>query len=125
MIEAILFNITFTCIIAIAFNLFVVESSDGLSFETVSALVDISMIVGLSFAYFYFSERITTDLLEICDIFYNALWYRLPARQQKLFMLAIQRGQREVRLTGLGLFDCSMPIFSRVCMHRFFISCSR
>lgn len=114
MMEAILFNMIFTCTVVIAFNLFVIESSDGYNFEMIIAFIDLSFMVGLTFAYFYLSEWITTDLLEIGDIFYDSPWYRLPTKHQKLLTLPIQRAGRELRLTGLGLFDCSLAVFSGV-----------
>lgn len=112
--EFILFNMTFTCTIIIAFNLFVVETNGVYSFETAIAFLDLGLVLGLTFAYFYLAEHITTDLLGIADIFYNSPWYRLGTKRQILFVLPIQRAQREMRLTGLGLFECSLVVFSKV-----------
>lgn len=112
--EVILFNITLTCIIVIAFNLFVIELNDDINIEVLVALTNMSVMVGLTFIYFYLAERITTDLLAIGEIFYNSAWDRLPANYQKLLVLPIQRTEREVRLTGLGMFSCSLFTFSSV-----------
>lgn len=105
---------TFTCVIAIAFNLFVFELNDSLNLECVIALIDLCAYPGLTFLYFYFSERITTDLEEIGGIFYSSTWYRLTTKHQKYLVLPIARAEREFRLTGLGMFYCSLPIFSSV-----------
>lgn len=113
---SILFVTTFTCTIALTFNLFVVELSDAFSFEIFVAVFDLYIVLGLTFAYFYLSERITTDLTGIGYIFYNAAWYELKSKQQKLFVLPIERAHKKVRLTGLGLFDCSLPVFASVCI---------
>lgn len=112
----ILFSSTLTCIIIIPFNLFVFEMNDTIDMELFAALLNMCVVLGLTFEYFYLVERITTNLLEIGDIFYNSLWYQLQAKQQQLFVLAIQRAGRELRLTGLGLFDCSLVVFASVCM---------
>lgn len=113
--ESILFITSFTCTITLTFSLFVMELRDTLSFETLIAVLDMSLIIGLTFAYFYLSERITTDLWAIGDFFYNATWYRLTAKRQTLFLLPVKRAQEKVRLTGLGLFECSLSVFATVC----------
>lgn len=115
--ELILFNITFTCIIGIAFNLSVIDLNDSLSLEIIVALADLLLILSLTLAYFYLSEWITSDLLEIGDIFYNAAWYRLPTMQQKLLIFPILRAGRPLHLKGLGFFDCSLALFASVIIY--------
>lgn len=114
MMGPIFFNVALTCIIVIACSLFVIESNDSLSFEIIVALLDMFSLVGLIFAYFYLSERITTNLMDIGNIFYHSAWDRLSIRQQGLLILPLQRAQREFRLRSVGLFDCSLPVFSSV-----------
>lgn len=109
-----LFNLTVTCVICIAFNLLVFELLDSLNVEVLVAFIDIGFVIGITFAYFYLAEWITFDLLSIGDHFYNSAWFQLPVKQQQLFVLVIQQAQRELRLKGLGLFDCSMGVFSSV-----------
>lgn len=104
----------FVCTVSIAFNLFVFESNDKFNMEMVTASVDLSFMLGLTFVYFYFSERITADLSEVGEIFYNSPWYQLPVKQQKLMTLPIQRAQRVFRLQCLGLCDCSLAVFASV-----------
>lgn len=111
--QLISFMLTMECSITIAINLFVIEISDNFMVLCV-ALIEITINVGITFVYFYFSERITTDLLAIGEHFYNSPWYRLSAKQQKLLMLPVLRAQCEQRLTGLGIIDCSMAIYSKV-----------
>lgn len=114
LMEWILFNTMFSCVIVIACNLFVIESNDALSYEIIVALIDTISLVGISSLYFYFSERITTNMSEIDNIFYHSAWYRLTPKQQSHLVLPIQRAQREFRLRGLGIFDCSLPVFLSV-----------
>lgn len=116
--ESVVFILTLTFSAIIAFSLFAIEQSVGFNFETLVAFMDLGVMFSVTFAYFFFSERITTDLSEIGEIFYYSPWYgRLTAKQQKLLVLILQRSQREVRLTGMGLFDCSLPIFKAVRIH--------
>lgn len=109
-----LFSITLTCTICIAFNMFVVELNDSLNIEMMVAFADFAAVIAITAVYFFHSEWITADLLEISDNFYNSPWYRLPVKQQKYLMLPIQRADRIYRMKSLGLFDCSLPVFVSV-----------
>lgn len=112
--EIILFNKAVMCIIAIALNLYAVELNDTLSLEAIIAIFDLYLILSLALVYFYFAEQITSDLLDIGDMFYNSPWYHLPIRQQKLLTLPIQRAARELRFKCLNIFDCSLAVFAAV-----------
>lgn len=115
MMQVILFIITMTCTINIAFNLFVLELNESFSFEMADASINMLVMLSLTFAYFYFSERVTVDLLRIDESFYNSAWYRLlTAKQQRRLVLPIQRAQRAFRLTCWGLIDCSLPVFLQI-----------
>lgn len=113
-IDVILFSVTFTCIAAITFNLLAVELNGSLNLEIIVSFGNLIRVGGITFLYFYLADWLTTDLLDIGDIFYESVWYQLPAQQQKLLGLPIQRAQRVMRLTGLGLFECSLPVFAGV-----------
>lgn len=114
MMEVILFNITFTCVICIAFNLLVVELNDSLNFEMLVAFADLGIVMSITAVYFFHSEWITCDLLEIGDNFYNSAWYQLPVEMQRPLKLPIQRADRVFRLRALGLFECSQAVFLSV-----------
>lgn len=114
LMEPILFNMAFTCIIVLACNLFVIEINDRMSFQIMTALIDTIAVVGLAFTFFYFSDSITIKLEEIGDIFFYSAWYRLPVKQQSLLIAPIQRAQRKIRLRCMGFFDCSLPVFLSV-----------
>lgn len=114
MMESVLFSMTFTCMVIIVFNLYVIELNDTLTFEIYCAFGNLAAGLALAFTYFFMSEWITSDLMQIGDHFYNSAWYQLPTKQQTLLVLPIQRAQRELRLSGLGLFDCSLEVFGQV-----------
>lgn len=112
--DVVSFMITAECSISIAFNLFVLEFIDNVVVKYM-AFLNISMNFEIVFAYFYLSERITTDLLSIGDLFYNSTWYQqLSAKQQKCLTVSMIRSQCEIRLTGFGIVDCSLITFSKV-----------
>lgn len=112
--ELVLLTSTVVCTISIALNLYALELNNTISAEAMDALFDLFLVVMLMFTYCYLSERVTADLFDIGDIFYNVDWFQLPVNQQRFLVLPIQRSQRELRLQGLGLFDCSLAIFSSV-----------
>lgn len=112
--KVVLFSMTFTCGIVIAANLVVFELNESFNLEIFVAFLDMVVEIVMTFAHFYLAEWITSDLLSIGDHFYNSAWFCLPLKQQKLLVLPIQRAQRELRLKGLGLFECSLPVFSMV-----------
>lgn len=110
----ILFSITLDCSVVLACDLFVLQLTASIDLESIVAFIDVANTVLITFSYFYLSEWITNDLLEIGDHFYAAPWYRLAAKQQRLVMLPILRAEREFRLKGLGFFDSSLAVFSTV-----------
>lgn len=114
MMEVTLFNITVICTICIAFNLLAVELNDSINLGLLIAFADMAFVMAITGVYFFHSEWITSDLLEIGDNFYNSAWYLLPVKQQRLLALPIQRAEREFRLKGLGLFECSQAAFLSV-----------
>lgn len=111
--ELIIITMTLTCTLIIALSLFVVEVN-CLRVETLFAFINITLIMMIMFTYCLLSERITSDLLEIGDVFYNSEWYRLPFKEQRLLVLPIGRAQRVFRLSGLGLITCSLAVFLTV-----------
>lgn len=115
MMKSIVFNTILTCVATIACNLIVIELNDSLSLEICVAFIDLIVIVGITFVYCFLAEWITTDLLQIGDILYNSPWYQvLSTNKQKLLILPFIRAGRELRLTGLGFFDCSLAVFAWV-----------
>lgn len=64
--------------------------------------------------YSRLSENITDDLFASGDLFYELPWYRLPLKLQKLYAMPIHRSQKEFRLSGLGIIECSMRVCASV-----------
>lgn len=111
----ILFAMTVSCTTGIALDLLAIEMNNYFGFGIMTTIIDLLLMLGIMFTYSCLSELISSDLIEIGDFFYNFAWYQLlPVEKQKLLVLPIQRAQREVRLSGLGLCDCSLEVFSKV-----------
>lgn len=102
------------CAATMAINLFALESSGLLSLRAISPIYQLLVILTTTFIYCYLSEALTTDLLEIGDLFYGIAWYRLPISAQSLLIPAIHHSQQEFRLKGAGLIDCSLFVFGKV-----------
>lgn len=66
------------------------------------------------YVYCYYSERVTERSFGIADIAYDTLWYKLPPKEQQLFVLIIVRAHKEFRMSGFGLIDCSLAQFIAV-----------
>lgn len=106
------------CVINIAFGLFSLDQTlDEFNSTAEHSIVSIFCMLSLALIYFYYADRLTVDLLEIGDVFYNLLWYKLPAQEQKLLIFPIRRAQQEFRLKGIEIFICSLQYFGTVCVH--------
>lgn len=112
--EGVLFVTMLLFAIITAMSLLALELSNALSLETLDAFFDTILMVGLVLGYCYLSECVTSDLLEVGDIFYNSAWYHLPAKQKRLLVVPIGRAQNVFRLKCLGFVDCSLTVFSSV-----------
>lgn len=112
--ELISFSMILACTLVIALNLLAIELNYAISIEMLNVFINFSLMLISTFMYCYLSECLTSDLLDIGDIFYNSAWYQLAVKEQRLSMLPIERAQRVFRLRGLGLFDCSLTVFSTV-----------
>lgn len=113
MSEVIFYQMLFSAIDLATFT-FAIDQTQGMSPSNATAVVGASTVLLPSFLFCLLSENITLRLHVIADAFYECSWYYLSAKYQKLFILPIQRSQKELRLNGLGLVNCSLEIFSRV-----------
>lgn len=100
--------------ITIAVFMFGTVSADPCSLRFFGSLVGVVNLVLQLTAYCNQSENVTSDLSATGDLFYHSLWYRLPIKLQKLYIIPIQLSQKEFRLTGLGMIECSLRIVATV-----------
>lgn len=113
-----LFFIFAICIIAIAFELLALDQAvqeqhfGEADFLNLSAFV-IHMIMLNVFCQY--SEKFTDRSYEVADMVYTEIfWYKLSIAQQKSLIFMIHRAQKQFRLKGYGIFDCSLDLFSKV-----------
>lgn len=114
LMSGIIFIVLLSCVLFLVLMLLKMDQFTTITYDSISifdALLTYSIIC---YVYCRFSENITSKSLEIGDIVYNSLWYKMPLKEQKLIILMIQRSQKEFRLSGLGLVDCSLATFLAV-----------
>lgn len=97
-----------------ACTLVVFDSSDKMDYGVFVALVGIITISLPTALHCNLSEQATSDMEGIGDAFSQCPWYYLPVKQQQMFILPILRSQRSYRMTGLGMFECSLATFLSV-----------
>lgn len=102
------------CAVLLAVYMTGLEKCDGFGTNFLLALRGLIVSIASAFNSCFLSERVTTTLDGVGGVFYGCGWYRLPVRRQKLLVVAIQRTQREFRMTGLGLVECSLRAFASV-----------
>lgn len=102
------------CAVSLAIYMVGIESNSNLSVSFLVSIVGLAGNLTPTYVCCFLSEFVTHKLSAIGDHFYDCGWYRLPAKQQRLFILPIRRGQLEFRMSGLGIVECSLSVFLSV-----------
>lgn len=113
-ISAVLFYELLLSAINLAWQLKVVAANSIFSILGITcflAAVSVSVPTAL---YCKVSESLTGDLERIEDDFYDCSWYCLSVKHQQMFILPIARAQREYRMMGFGMIECSLATFTSV-----------
>lgn len=98
----------------LAFFVVAIDANDVISSENASSLMAVLTILLPTYLFCNLVENVTVDLEVFADAFYECSWYNLSAKQQKMFLLPIQRGQADFRMTALHLVDVSLGLFLTV-----------
>lgn len=114
LLSAVVFGVLVTCIIFLALILFSLDQTDQINFALLLNLIGLSTYLSIAYIYSYFSDTMTANSYKIGDATYNSVWNRMSVEQQKAIMLIIRRSQKKIRLTGLGMVDCSLETFLKV-----------
>lgn len=112
--SGIVFNVLLCCVFFLVLIFLSLDQFTTMDFNFLVILDGLFIYLFICYVYCYFSENITTKSFEIGDIVYNSLWYEMSTKEKKAIVLMIQRSQKEFRLTGLGLVDCSLGQFLSV-----------
>lgn len=91
-----------------------VDETKGISPSNNIAVLRALTVVMPTFHFCMQSDNITGHLEMVGDDFYGCSWRRFSVRQQMLILLSVQRAQKQFRINGLGIVDCSLETFSVV-----------
>ncbi|XP_031636184.1 uncharacterized protein LOC116349071 [Contarinia nasturtii] len=58
-----------------------------------------------------YSTNVALKVCTVADVAFDAHWYSFPVADQKLFPLLIQRTQKQIRLSGYDIINCSRETF--------------
>lgn len=110
------------CALTVALSLSSLQTNDLVSYDTIVSTYELLWMLSIAFIYCFLSSQATAYLLKVKDSFYGCDWFMLPVKQQQLFILPMQRAQREFCFHGLGLVDCSLGTFGKVTYFSFISS---
>lgn len=102
------------CATSLAVYMVGIESNVNAKISIVISILGSSCTLASTYIFCHLSEYVTRDLCAIGEFFYNFGWYQLPLKKQVLFILPIQQAQIEFRMTGLGIVECSLRVFTSV-----------
>lgn len=119
----IIFIMLFSCVIYFSICLFSLDQVDEIDSTFRIRITAPLPILFVTCLYCYFSEMITEKSAAVAQTTFDSMWYKLAMNQQKAIIPILVRSQREFRLQGLGIIDCSFPIYLAVMSHtlRYFI----
>lgn len=109
-----LFSLLVSCILYLALILFSFDQSTVIDMKQFGNFFCFFTYLIIGYLYCHFSEKITINSFRIHEYAYRSSWNKMTMQQQKAIMLIIGQSQREFRLTGLGLIDCSLATFLEV-----------
>lgn len=102
-------------VVIIAFILVAFNETNGYNLQMLLANCNIfALNVIMCYVYCYFSEQVTGIAVDIGDVVYKSLWYKMPVKDQILIGLVIVRAQKEFRMSGFGIIECSLELFLTV-----------
>lgn len=67
-----------------------------------------------NFLLCYFLTTLPTNVLSIGNIAYDAMWYRLPSKNQSAIEIMIRRSQTPPEIKGMNLFVCKLETYVKV-----------
>lgn len=103
-----------TCIVATVCEMLALDQPkfDGNVFVSINCLI---IHVSMFYVLCHYSEKLTTQSSAVANLIYSdLLWYELTIERQKGLILPMCCSQKTFRLTGYGIFDCSMEMFWKV-----------
>lgn len=70
---------------------------------------------GILFTLSLYADKTTTALLNVSEMAFESKWFLLPTNLQKHFILIIDISQKPIHFTCIGICNCTLEIFKKVC----------
>lgn len=112
--SGVLFFQLLSCILFLALSFLFVDKAEQFDAALVLNFQCLIMYMTVCYMYCDLSEQITEQSFEISTIVYASLWYESTPKQREALVLIMLRSQKEFRLKGFGLVNCSLPRFLMV-----------
>lgn len=112
--SGILFNQLIVCVLFLVLRLLSLDQSVKFDLVLITNLIGLAEHLVICFVYCNFSENVTQISVGVVDVMYDSTWYTLPINFQKLLILMLMRSEKEFRLKGAGMIDCSLATFLAV-----------
>lgn len=90
------------------------QNLQHINYDVVINLFCLSLQVLLNFATCKSAQSVTSRSMEVAEMVYDSLWYRLPCSQQKIIAFIIERAQKPFYFRGYRIFTCSLNTFLTV-----------
>lgn len=100
--------------ITIAVFMIGLAATNTFDFEFLGTFSGTIVILIQLIIYCHLSENVTNHLALTGDLFYESQWFPLPVKLQRVYILPILRSQKDFRVTGLGIIECSLRVFASV-----------
>lgn len=105
----------FICAIFIAIILTSIDQNlQHINYDVVINFFCLFLQILLNFVTCKYAQSVTSRSLEVVQIVYDSLWYRLPCNQQKMIAFIIKRAQKPFYFRGYRIFTCSLDTFLTV-----------
>lgn len=119
--SGIVFVLFLSCVVFLTSSFLSLDQTSVIDFNLLVKFYGLTLYLFTCYLYSRFSENITTNSLQIGEYAYDSVWYDVPIKQQKAIILIVARSQKEFRLTGCGMVDCSLATFLAVIIKFLFV----
>lgn len=117
MMSGVLFYQLLSCIMFLALSFLFVDNAERIDTALILNFQCLVMYMIVCYLYCDLSEKITENSFEISKIAYESIWYEFTPKHRKALVLIIMRSQKDFRLNGFGLVNCSLPRFLMVSIY--------
>lgn len=90
------------------------QSSNEFDSDLLVGIMAVFISISIILPYCYYSSNTAYRLESVANDIYDSLWYRLPVRLEKFYILSIASAQSPRYFTGFSMISCSLGTFTKV-----------